>query len=209
MGFNRTVYGVIKRGLDVVAGLTILVVGSPLLLLSSVAVGLSMGRPILFTQERIGQGGGRFLLYKFRTMSGEQDRSGALLSDAERLTRVGQWLRKTSLDELPQALNLLRGEMSLVGPRPLLVRYLPRYSLEQMRRHEVRPGITGWAQVMGRNSLSWEEKFRHDVWYVDNQSLRLDCEIVIRTIGKVLSPSGVSAEGHVTMPEFMGSEADE
>ena len=209
MSFNRTVYGVIKRGLDVVAGLTILMAGLPLLLLASVAVALSMGRPILFTQERIGLSGKRFLLYKFRTMSGGTDISGAPLPDAQRLTRVGLWLRKTSLDELPQAFNLLLGEMSLVGPRPLLVRYLPRYSAEQMRRHEVRPGITGWAQVMGRNSLSWEEKFCHDVWYVENQSLLLDGEIVIRTIGKVLSPSGVSAEGHVTMPEFMGSESDE
>jgi lipopolysaccharide/colanic/teichoic acid biosynthesis glycosyltransferase len=206
---KSTMTGIVKRALDITAGLVILVAGFPLLLLASLAVALSMGRPIFFTQKRIGWHGKEFLLYKFRTMAGGVDASGMPLPDAQRLTRVGLWLRRTSLDELPQALNLLGGAMSLVGPRPLLVRYLPRYTVEQMRRHEVRPGITGWAQVMGRNSISWEEKFQYDVWYVENQSLLLDAEIVIRTIGRVLFPTGVAADGHVTMPEFMGSESHE
>ena len=196
--------GIVKRALDITAGLVILVAGFPLLLLASLAVALSMGRPIFFTQKRIGWHGKEFLLYKFRTMAGGVDASGVPLPDAQRLTRVGLWLRRTSLDELPQALNLLGGAMSLVGPRPLLVRYLPRYTVEQMRRHEVRPGITGWAQVMGRNSISWEEKFELDVWYVDNQSFWLDIKIILLTIFKVLKQEGISQSDHSTMEKFKG-----
>lgn len=158
-----------------------------------------MSRPVFFVQERAGLGGRPFKLVKFRTM---RDGAGA---DAERLTRLGKWLRTTSLDELPELWNVLRGEMSLVGPRPLLIRYLPRYTSEQARRHEVLPGLTGWAQVNGRNALSWERKFKYDVWYADHQSLWLDLRILWLTVWQVVTRYGISAKGEATMGEFLGS----
>ena len=172
-----------------------------------VAIRSSMGSPVVFRQNRTGEGGRSFELLKFRTLTDERDAQGIELPDEARLTTVGEFLRKTSLDELPQLINVLRGEMSLVGPRPLLERYLPRYSETQARRHEVLPGITGWAQVKGRNALGWESKFELDVWYVDHWSLFLDLHIVLLTFKALVRPEGVSADGHATMPEFMGQEA--
>ena len=164
-----------------------------------------MGSPVLFRQERPGLKGVPFKMYKFRTMKDTCDGNGKLLSDAERLTPFGQWLRSTSLDELPELWNVIRGEMSLVGPRPLLVEYLKLYSPEQFRRHEVRPGISGWAQVNGRNAISWEEKFKMDVWYVDNRSMALDLKILALTLKQVFIRSGIQAEGEATMPKFEGN----
>jgi sugar transferase EpsL len=165
-----------------------------------------LGSPVVFRQERAGERGRLFTLWKFRTMREEVDASGRSRPDGDRLTALGRWLRASSLDELPQLVNVLRGEMSLVGPRPLLPRYLPRYSPEQARRHGVKPGITGWAQIKGRNALTWEEKLALDVWYVDHRSLWLDVQILWATMAKVISRSGVSAAGEATMPEFVGSE---
>ena len=159
----------------------------------------------MYRQERPGLYGKPFMLYKFRTMIDAYDEHGQPLSDAERLTPYGRWLRKFSLDEWPQLWNVLRGDMSLVGPRPLVIRYLPRYSPEQFRRHEVRPGLTGWTQTNGRNALSWEQKFQFDVWYVDHLSFWLDVKIIARTFWLVLRRANINAEGHATMPEFMGS----
>jgi sugar transferase EpsL len=164
-----------------------------------------MGHPILFRQQRPGRFAKPFWLLKFRTMSDGRDVKGNLLPDADRLTRVGRLLRATSLDELPQLWNVLYGDISLVGPRPLLMEYLPRYSLEQARRHDVMPGITGWAQIHGRNALAWQEKFALDIWYVDNWSLMLDCSILARTLWRVLKRSGISSQGHSTMPKFYGN----
>jgi lipopolysaccharide/colanic/teichoic acid biosynthesis glycosyltransferase len=164
-----------------------------------------LGSPVLFRQPRAGKNGRSFTLYKFRTMRDAKDQQERPLPDDQRLTIFGHWLRSLSLDELPQLWNILRGDMSVVGPRPLLVRYLNRYSPEQARRHEVRPGITGWAQVNGRNALSWEQKFELDVWYVDHCSFPLDLRILLRTIGSVLTRRGISANDHVSMTEFMGS----
>ncbi len=166
-----------------------------------------MGRPIFFKQVRPGLYGKPFVLYKFRTMLDLRDQTGKMLPDERRLTSFGRWLRSTSLDELPVLFNVLKGDMSLVGPRPLLMEYLDRYTTEQARRHEVKPGITGWAQINGRNAISWEEKFALDVWYVDNWSLLLDFRIIFLTILKVLKHEGISADGHVTMPEFKGSRS--
>ena len=166
-----------------------------------------LGSPVLFTQVRPGVHGKPFLMVKFRTMTDERDASGALLPDAKRLTPFGRFLRASSLDELPELWNVLRGEMSLVGPRPLLMEYLPLYSPEQARRHEVRPGITGWAQVNGRNAISWADKFALDVWYVDNRSLWLDVKILWRTVRKVLVRDGISAAGEATMPKFTGQKS--
>lgn len=177
------------------------------MLVSAVAVAASMGRPIFFRQRRPGLDGKPFEIIKFRTMRNVAGPDGRPLSDEERLTKVGRFLRATSLDELPELWNVLRGEMALVGPRPLLMQYLGRYDATQARRHEVRPGLTGWAQVNGRNALSWEEKFELDVWYVDHRSLLLDLEILARTILVVLARSGVSHGAEATMPEFMGSRA--
>lgn len=176
----------------------------PLMGLLALAVRLINGRPVLFRQPRPGYGGKTFTLLKFRTMSEQRGQDGQYLPDGQRLTRFGHFLRSTSLDELPALLNVLWGEMSIVGPRPLLVQYLARYTPEQARRHEVRPGITGWAQVNGRNALSWEEKFKLDVWYVDHVSFWLDVKILWMTLWKVLKREGISAEGHATMPEFLG-----
>lgn len=177
----------------------------PVLIGLALLVRFRLGRPVLFRQHRPGRHGVLFLLLKFRTMTDERDAHGRLRSDAERLTPFGRWLRATSLDELPELVNVLRGEMSLVGPRPLLPQYLERYTPEQARRHEVRPGVTGWAQVNGRNALSWEQKFALDVWYVDHQSLGLDLRILARTLGQVIRRHGINAPGEATMPEFMGS----
>ena len=176
----------------------------PLLLILVVVVRFKMGTPVLFFQDRPGLRGRVFRMYKFRTMTDARDAHGKLLPDAERLTAFGKWLRRTSLDELPELLNVIRGEMSLIGPRPLLERYLSRYSPEQARRHEVLPGISGWAQVNGRNAISWEEKFRLDVWYVDHVSLALDMRILRLTAWKVIHREGISAVGEATMPEFTG-----
>lgn len=198
----------IKRTFDLVLGSVVLLVSSPVLLATAIAILVFLGPPVLFTSARPGRRGGSFRLYKFRTMTDDRDPSGNLLPDASRLTRLGRFLRSTSLDELPELWNVLRGDMSLVGPRPLLTEYLPRYTPEQARRHEVRPGITGWAQVNGRNVLTWEEKFALDVWYVDHRSFRLDLRILARTAVQVLRREGISAEGHATMPEFLGSGRD-
>jgi lipopolysaccharide/colanic/teichoic acid biosynthesis glycosyltransferase len=169
-------------------------------------VWISMGRQILFRQIRPGRSARPFTLLKFRTMSNKTDRTGKVLPDAKRLTRLGSFMRSTSLDELPQLWNVLRGELSLVGPRPLLMDYLPRYSPEQARRHEVMPGITGWAQVNGRNALTWEEKFALDVWYVDHWSIGLDFKILFMTLLKVVRRDGISQAGHATMTEFRGAD---
>ena len=197
----------VKTAVDRAAGLVGLVVAAPVLVGAAVAVKATMGSPVLFRQRRPGRGERVFDIVKFRTMREATDAQGNPLSDAERLTPVGRWLRATSVDELPQLWNVVRGELSLVGPRPLLVRYLPRYSPEQRRRHEVMPGITGWAQIHGRNAISWEEKFALDVWYVDHWSLALDARILIETVGRVLKRDGVSSDGHATMPEFEGTPA--
>ena len=195
----------IKRIMDVCAGTMTLVVLSPLISGIAVLVWLTMGRPVLFKQIRAGYRGKPFTLFKFRTMRGDRDAQGRLLPDGDRLSKVGSVLRRFSLDELPQFWNVWKGEMSLVGPRPLLVDYLPRYSPEQARRHEVKPGVTGWAQVNGRNALSWDQRFELDVWYVDHWSLGLDARIIWKTLRKVFHREGISLEGHATMPEFTGN----
>jgi lipopolysaccharide/colanic/teichoic acid biosynthesis glycosyltransferase len=181
-----------------------LILLAPVFLGVAAAVRLSLGSPVLFRQTRPGLGGKPFEMLKFRTMRDAHDARGNPLPDAERLTPLGRFLRATSLDELPELVNVLRGEMSLVGPRPLLMEYLPLYTPEQARRHEVRPGITGWAQVNGRNALSWEEKFRLDVWYVDHRSFWLDLRILARTVAKVFAREGISQEGQATMERFRG-----
>jgi lipopolysaccharide/colanic/teichoic acid biosynthesis glycosyltransferase len=193
-----------KRILDVAIAAAVLVASAPVQLAVAVAIVSTMGRPVLFRQVRPGLGGRLFELVKFRTMH-EVDEERRLVSDAERLTRVGRFLRATSLDELPTLRNVLGGEMSLVGPRPLLVRYLDRYTSTQGRRHEVRPGVTGLAQVHGRNALSWEDKLALDVWYVDHRCLALDCRILLETVRTVLRREGISAEGAATATEFTGS----
>lgn len=206
MSARERIARAIKRSIDIVVSLLGLAALSPLLILLSVLELVFHGWPPFFVQERPGRGGRVFKMLKFRTMTNQRDAAGDLLPDAQRLTRFGQLLRKTSLDELPELFNVLFGDMSLVGPRPLLVRYLERYSEEQARRHEVRPGITGLAQVRGRNALGWPERLALDVEYVDNWSLLLDMRILAETIGVVLKREGVSAEGSVTMHEFMGNE---
>jgi lipopolysaccharide/colanic/teichoic acid biosynthesis glycosyltransferase len=193
-----------KRGLDVGVSAATLMATAPLIAGSAIAIRATMGSPVLFRQVRPGRCGKPFELVKFRTMSIARDAHGELLADGARLTDVGRFLRKTSLDELPQLWNVLRGDMSLVGPRPLLMQYLARYTPEQARRHEVMPGITGWAAVNGRNALSWDEKFALDNWYVDHQSLLVDLRILAMTALRVIRPQGISGTGHATMPEFMG-----
>jgi len=194
----------LKRLIDITVSLMALVLLSPLLLLLAVWIRITMGAPVLFRQTRPGLHGRPFTMYKFRTMTDERDAEGNLLPDEQRLTRVGRFLRSTSLDELPELINVLKGEMSLVGPRPLLMKYLDRYTPEQFRRHEVKPGITGWAQVNGRNSISWEEKFKLDVWYVDNWNLWLDFKILLMTLVKVFRREGINHGSEATMPEFRG-----
>jgi lipopolysaccharide/colanic/teichoic acid biosynthesis glycosyltransferase len=195
----------LKRAFDVVGASAALVVLSPVLAVVALLVRVRMGSPVLFRQTRPGRGGRPFVMTKFRTMTDRRGADGELLPDAERLTALGRWLRRTSVDELPELLNVVRGDMSLVGPRPLLMEYLPLYTREQARRHEVRPGITGWAQVNGRNAVTWEEKFALDVWYVDHRSFRLDLEILGKTVTQVFGGHGVSAPGHATMEPFRGS----
>ncbi len=196
----------IKRVLDFCLALIALLVLSPLLLVITIWLHFAnKGAGAFFTQERPGKDEKIFKLYKFKSMTDERDTDGKLLPDAERLTPVGRFIRKTSLDELPQLWNVLRGDMSFVGPRPLLVQYLPLYSKEQARRHEVRPGITGWAQVNGRNTISWQAKFKHDVWYVDHISMTLDMKIILMTVEKVLLRKDISSETNVTMDEFTGN----
>jgi sugar transferase EpsL len=196
----------LKRALDLMVTIPLLGILSPVLALIALAVRAALGAPSLFRQQRPGLHGRPFTIYKFRTMTDARDEEGYLLPDDQRLVPLGRFLRRTSLDELPELLNVLKGNMSLVGPRPLRMRYLDRYSPEQARRHEVKPGITGWAQVNGRNALTWEDKFRMDVWYVDNWSLSLDLKILWLTGIEVLKQEGISAAGHATMPEFKGSQ---
>ncbi len=195
----------IKRAFDIVVTTVAIVVLAPAIALLFVLVRQRLGSPALFRQVRPGRGGRPFTMVKFRTMTDARDGFGQLLPDRDRLTPFGRWLRATSLDELPELWNVLTGDMSLVGPRPLLMDYLALYNTAQARRHEVRPGVTGWAQINGRNGLSWEEKFALDVWYVDNRTLALDVKILIATIGKVLRRDGISATGEVTMPRFEGT----
>jgi lipopolysaccharide/colanic/teichoic acid biosynthesis glycosyltransferase len=194
-----------KRAVDAGASLAALVALSPVLLLTALAVRLFLGSPVLFRQARPGLHGRPFVLYKFRTMRDATDASGKPLADEARLTAFGRWLRSTSLDELPELWNVLRGDMSLVGPRPLLTEYLPLYTPEQARRHEVRPGLTGWAQVNGRNALGWSDRFAMDVWYVDHRSLLLDARIVLRTLRAVVAREGISEAGHATREPFRGT----
>ena len=194
-----------KRFWDLAVSLVGLIVLFPFLLILAVVVRVKLGSPVLFRQTRPGRDGELFKLIKFRTMTDSRDSQGELLPDSERLTRFGQFLRSTSADELPELWNVLRGDMSIVGPRPLLVQYLPLYSPHQGRRHEVRPGITGLAQVKGRNSLTWDEKFDLDVWYVDNRSVRLDFAIIFWTFASIFKREGISADGSATMPPFQGS----
>lgn len=196
-----------KRLFDLLLSLGGLVVLSMPLLLLWVLVHRKLGSPVLFRQVRPGLHGRPFMMVKFRTMTDERGADGELLPDAQRLTAFGRFLRASSLDELPELWNVLRGEMSLVGPRPLLMEYLPLYSPEQARRHEVRPGITGWAQVNGRNALSWEERFKLDIWYVDHRSLWLDLRILWLTVRKVIVREGISAQGDATMPRFTGKKS--
>lgn len=195
----------LKAILDRIASAIALVVFCPFIIFVAIAIYLRMGRPIIFTQPRPGKNGRIFTFYKFRTMTNDRDLNGNLLSDEERLTAIGQFLRKTSLDELPQLWNVLKGDMSFIGPRPLMVEYLERYSPEQARRHIVMPGITGWAQINGRNTISWPEKFKLDVWYVDNWSLWLDLKILFLTVWKVVKKEGISQTNHATMEDFMGN----
>ena len=195
----------IKRSIDIVIAAATLLIASPVLLLVAIAVRVNLGSPVLFRQQRPGLHKRAFTMVKFRTMRDAIGRDGRPLPDVDRLTPFGTLLRSTSLDELPELWNVLRGDMSLVGPRPLLMEYLDRYTPEQARRHEVRPGVTGWAQVHGRNALSWDERFRHDVWYVEHQSLTLDLQILMRTLTMVLRRTGVSAKGEATMSAFEGN----
>ena len=194
----------IKRAFDVCAALIGLILLSPLMLIAACRIYGEAGRPLFFNSVRAGMGGRPFKLYKFRTMTNERDENGDLLPDAERLTP----LRSTSIDELPQLLNVLKGDMSIVGPRPLPLEYVPRYSAEQKKRLDVPQGITGWAQIHGRNAISWEQKFAFDIWYVENRSLALDIKIIAATVKKVLAREGISAEGEATMPEFKGGGND-
>lgn len=196
-----------KRGIDLFGGGLGLLMLSPVLGGVAIAVGATMGRPVLFRQDRPGRDGVPFKLRKFRSMRDPRPGEEGAEFDGARITRLGAFLRSTSLDELPTLLNVFFGDMSLVGPRPLLVRYLARYSPEQARRHAVRPGITGWAQVHGRNAITWEEKLRHDIWYVDNGSLWIDIKVLVLTLKKVFVREGISSGEHATMPEFMGSSA--
>jgi sugar transferase EpsL len=198
-----------KRALDLLLAIPILILISPLLLVVAILIRIYHGRPVFFRQQRPGYRGQPFQVTKFRTMNNARDAAGNLLPDARRLTSLGRFLRASSLDELPELWHVLRGEMSLIGPRPLLMQYLERYSPEQARRHEVLPGITGWAQINGRNALTWEDKFRLDVWYVDHWSLGLDIKILLLTFWKVLKREGISQPGHATAEEFMGSSQSE
>jgi sugar transferase EpsL len=195
----------IKRLFDIISSAAGLIVISPLLVVLAVLVRLKLGSPILFCQQRPGLGGKAFVIYKFRTMTDQCDASGNLLPDEQRLPAFGRFLRSTSFDELPELFNVLKGNISIVGPRPLMMKYLDRYSPEQARRHEVKPGITGWAQINGRNAISWEDKFKFDVWYVDNWTFWLDMKIILKSIWMVIAKEGITQQGRATMDEFMGT----
>lgn len=195
-----------RRFFDIIVSVSLLILFFPVMLIISLLVKLNMGSPIIFKQKRPGIHGKIFLMYKFRTMSNKKDVNGHLLSDDDRVGKFGLILRKLSLDELPELINVLRGDMSLVGPRPLLVEYLPLYSKEQFRRHEVKPGLTGWAQINGRNAISWDEKFKLDVWYVENHSFWLDLKILFLTFKKVLWADDINAPKCTTMPKFTGNK---
>lgn len=197
---------VVKRMVDIILSIVALVVFFPLLIIVAILIRTRLGSPIFFTQYRVGKNGKIFKMIKFRSMLNSKDKSGDLLADGKRLTALGSVLRSTSIDELPELINVIRGEMSLVGPRPLLVEYITRYSKRQYRRHEVLPGLTGWAQINGRNIISWEKKFELDVWYVENWSILLDIKIILMTFGKVFKKSGINQDDNVTMEEFMGNE---
>jgi lipopolysaccharide/colanic/teichoic acid biosynthesis glycosyltransferase len=202
---SHRVYDTVKRFVDAVVAAVLLVVLSPILLVTAVVVRVKLGSPVLFTQQRPGRGGRPFTVYKFRSMRQAADGVGdvaAVGSDADRLTRTGRILRSSSLDELPELVNVVRGDMSVVGPRPLLTEYLPRYNERQARRHEVRPGITGWAQVNGRNAVGWDDRFEMDVWYVDHRSFALDARVLARTFGAVFGRRDISAKGQATMEPF-------
>ncbi|UGA54996.1 sugar transferase [Vibrio sp. VB16] len=198
----------VKRFLDIVVSILLLLLFFPIMLLTSFLVYIFLGSPIFFRQFRPGKNSKTFELMKFRTMRDAQHDGGQLASDEKRLTRFGVFLRSTSLDELPSLVNVLKGEMSLVGPRPLLVEYLPLYNDEQLKRHDVRPGLTGWAQVNGRNAISWQKKFEFDVWYIENQTLWLDIKIMLLTVKKVFLKEGISAVGHVTIEPFRGNDSE-
>lgn len=202
-------YKYIKRFFDIVSSLIAIIVLSPVLVVTAILVRTKLGSPVLFTQERPGKNEKIFTLYKFRTMTDERDENGELLSDEIRLTKFGKFLRSTSIDELPELFNILKGDMSVIGPRPLLVEYLPRYNAHQRRRHEVTPGLSGWAQVNGRNAISWEEKFDYDVEYVENYSFAMDIKILFTTVRNVLKREGISSQTSETMEVFMGTEEKE
>jgi len=195
-----------KRVFDLLLAILLIIICSPFIIVTTLLVYLKIGTPIFFRQIRPGLNEKLFTIYKFRTMTDERDKNGELLSDEKRLLPIGRFIRKTSLDELPQLFNVLKGEMSFVGPRPLLVKYLKLYNSEQKRRHSVVPGITGWAQVNGRNAISWEEKFEYDIWYVDNRSFWLDMKILWMTFLKVIKRSDISANSHATMEKFEGNK---
>ena len=203
------IYKYIKRILDIISSLLAIIILSPLLAVTAVLVKTKLGSPVLFKQERPGKDEKIFTLMKFRTMTDERDENGELLPDVVRLTKFGKFLRSTSIDELPELFNILKGDMSVIGPRPLLVEYIPRYNEHQHRRHEVRPGLSGWAQVNGRNSISWEEKFDLDVEYVDNYSFAMDVKILFMTVLNVLKKEGISSETSATMEVFMGTPGRE
>lgn len=195
-----------KRIIDFIGALTILIVLAPVLLFFMILIRCKMGSPIFFKQDRLGFNGENFKIWKFRSMTNCRDEDGEFLSDEYRLTRFGKFLRDWSIDELPQLWNVVKGDMSLIGPRPFIAEYASRYTSEQMRRHEVRPGITGWAQITGRNSINWNQKFLLDVWYVDHCSLKLDVKIFLATIPMVLMRAGITAENHATMPKWTGND---
>jgi lipopolysaccharide/colanic/teichoic acid biosynthesis glycosyltransferase len=199
-------YSAAKRLIDIACAVLGLLLFSPLMLWAALKIRREMSPPAIFTQTRAGRNGKSFLLYKFRTMTNERGASGELLPDEIRLTEFGKWLRATSIDELPQLWNVLKGDMSIVGPRPLLLDYVSLYSETERRRLDTAPGITGWAQINGRNAISWQEKFALDVWYVDNKSVALDVRIILLTIKKALTREGISAQGEATMSRFMGTE---
>ena len=203
------IYKYIKRILDIISSLFAIIILSPLLAVTAVLVKTKLGSPVLFKQERPGKDEKIFTLMKFRTMTDERDENGELLPDEVRLTKFGKFLRSTSIDELPELFNILKGDMSVIGPRPLLVEYIPRYNEHQHRRHEVRPGLSGWAQVNGRNTVSWEEKFDMDVYYVDNYSFAMDVKILFMTVLNVLKREGISSETSATMEVFMGTPGRE
>ncbi|WP_325034738.1 sugar transferase [Lentibacillus sp. Marseille-P4043] len=195
-----------KRIMDVVISFVLITIFSPIIVFVALSVRIGMGAPVLFKQQRPGLHNQLFYLYKFRTMTNQMEKNGEVLPDESRLTPFGKFLRKYSLDEFPQLLNVLKGEMSLVGPRPLLVEYLPLYNEEQLLRHTIKPGITGWAQVNGRNAITWEEKFKYDIWYVKNRTMLIDCKILLLTLLKVLKKEGINHQGTMTMEKFAGTK---